>query len=166
MCFDVPFGVMSRQRIFGMKIKARYIISVVFLLCAVGCASGPTYEEYSSAIDPPLPLDGRIYIYRTDAFGAAVQPAVMVNGEEVGKANPKSFFYVDRLAGKYEVSVSTKAARSLSLTLDDGEVKYVRLDVKLGLVVGHIELVLVDKAVGEQELKSMNYTGEQALVAR
>ena len=90
----------------------------------------------------------------------------MVNGEEVGKANPKSFFYVDRLAGKYEVSVSMKAARSLSLTLDDGEVKYVRLDVKLGLVVGHIELVLVDKAVGEQELKSMNYTGEQALVAR
>ena len=148
-----------------MKIKVRYLISVVFLLCAAGCASGPTYEEYSSAIDPPLPLDGRIYIYRTDAFGAAVQPVVMVNGEEVGKANPKSFFYVDRLAGKYEVSASTKAARSLSLTLEEGEVKYIRLDVKLGLFGGQIEPVLVDKAVGEQELKSMNFTGEHAVVA-
>ncbi len=149
-----------------MKIKARYLVSAVFLLCAAGCASGPTYEEYSSAIDPPLPLDGRIYIYRTDALGAAVQPTVMVNGEKVGKANPKSFFYVDRLAGKYEVSASTKAARSLTLTLAEGEVKYVRLDVKMGLVGGHIELVLVDKAVGEQELKLMNYTGEQAVAAR
>jgi hypothetical protein len=149
-----------------MKIKARYLISVVFLLCAAGCASGPTYEEYSSTIEPPLPLDGRIYIYRTTAFGAAVRPTVMVNSEEVGKANPKSFFYVDRLAGKYEVSASTKAEHSLSLTLEEGEVKYVRLDVKMGLFVGHVELVLVDKAVGEQELKSMNYTGEQAFVAR
>ncbi len=149
-----------------MKIKARYLITVEFLLCAAGCASGPTYEEYSSAIDPPLPLDGRIYIYRTDKVGVAVQPAVMVNGEEVGKANPKSFFYVDRLAGKYEVSASIKAERSLSLTLEEGEVKFVRLEVKMGLFVGHIELVLVDKAVGEQELKLMNYTGEQAVAAR
>jgi len=149
-----------------MNIKVRYLISVLFLLCVAGCASGPTYEEYAGEIDPPLPLDGRIYIYRTDALGAAVQPAVMINGEDVGKANPKSFFYVDRLAGKYEVSASSKAARSLILTLADGEVKYVRLDVKMGLVGGHIELVLVDKAVGEQELKLMNYTGQQAVAAR
>ncbi len=149
-----------------MKIKARYLISVVFLLCAAGCASGPTYEEYSSTIEPPLPLDGRIYIYLTTAFGTAVQPAVMVNDEEVGKAIFNSFFYVDRLAGKYEVSASIKAERSLSLTLEDGEVKYVRLDVTLGLFGGHIEPVLVDKAVGEQELQSMNYTGKQAVAAR
>jgi hypothetical protein len=54
----------------------------------------------------------------------------------------------------------------LTLTLEEGEVKYVRLDVKMGLVSGHIELVLVDKAVGEQELKLMNYTGQQAVAAR
>ena len=142
-----------------MKIKARYSISVLFLFFAAGCASGPTYEEYSSTIEPPLPLDGRIYIYLPTAFGAAVQPAVMVNGEEVGKANLKSFFYVDRLAGKYEVSTSVKSEHSLSLTLEEGEVKYVRLDLKTGLFGGHIEPVLVDKAVGEQEMKAMNYTG-------
>ncbi len=148
-----------------MKIKARYLISV-FLLCAAGCASGPTYEEYSGSLDPPLPLDGRIYIYLTTPYGAAVQPAIMVNGEEVGKASLKSFFYIDRLAGKYEISASTKDARSLSLTLKDGEAIYVRLDVKLGLFGGYIEPVLVDRAVGEQELKSMIYTGEQTVAVR
>ena len=149
-----------------MKIKARYLISLVFLICAAGCASGPAYEEYASTIQPPLPLDGRIYIYLTTAFGADVQTAVMVNGEEVGKVNLKSFFYVDRLVGKYEISASTEAEHSLSLTLEDGEVKYVRFDVTLGLFGGHIEPVLVDRAVGEQELKSLNYTGELAVVAR
>ena len=148
-----------------MNIKARTLISGVFLLCAAGCASGPTYEEFSRTIYPPLPLDGRIYIYLTTAFGAAVQPAIMVNGVEVGTASLKSFICLDRLAGKYEVSASTKAERSLSLTLQEGEVKYIRLDVKLGLFGGQIEPVLVDKAVGEQELKSMNFAGEHAVAA-
>lgn len=149
-----------------MKIKARYLISVGFLLCAASCASGPTYEEFSGTIEPPLPLDGRIYIYCTKAADVDFRLTVMVNGEEVGKAKPNSFFYVDRLAGKYEISISTKAERSLSLTLEEGEVAYVRLDAKIGLFGGHVDLVSVDKAVGEQELTSMTYTGEQAVVAR
>ena len=135
------------------------------MLYAASCTSGPTYEKYSGAIEPPLPLDGRIYIYCTAASGADFLPTVIVNGEEVGKAKPNSFFYVDRLAGKYEISLSTKAERSMSLTLGDGEMKYVRLDVKTGLFVGRVDLVSVDKAVGEQEMKWMTYTGEQAVAA-
>ena len=149
-----------------MNIGARYLISAGFLLCAASCALGPTYEEFSGAIEPPLPLDGRIYIYCAPASGADFRLSVMVNGEEVGKAKPNSFFYVDRLAGKYEISIPTKGERNLSLTLEEGEVKYVRLDVKIGLFVGQVDLVSVDKAVGEQELKSMTYTGDQAVVAR
>lgn len=149
-----------------MKIKARFLISIVFLMFLVGCVSGPTYEEYSSTIDPPLPLDGRIYIYRTNVVGASVQPSVILNGENVGKANLKSFFYVDCLAGKYVISTSPKAEQSLSLTLEEGDVKYVRIDVFLGFFGGHTEPVLVEPSIAEQELKSMNYTGEQAVAAR
>lgn len=47
---------------------------------------------------------GRIYVYRTAAFGAAVQPKVRLNEEVIGKAVPKGFFYVDRPIGEYTLS--------------------------------------------------------------
>lgn len=144
----------------------RSLISAVFLLCVAGCASGPTYEELSSTISPPLPLDGRIYFYSATSSYTDFRFAVTVDGEDVGKVKPNSFIYVDRLAGSYEISLPANPERKLSLTLQDSEVKYVRLDVKTGLFGGDVNLVPVDPAIGEQELKSTTYTGQQAVVAR
>ncbi len=137
----------------------------MFSILVAGCVSAPAYEEFASIVSPPLPLDGRIYFYRTSALGAAMQPAVKVDGEEVGNATPNGFFYVDRLAGSHEVSLSTRAEETLSVTLGDGEVKYVRFDVKMAIFTGHIEPVLVDRAIGEEELKKMLYIGEQTFAA-
>ena len=103
--------------------------------------------------------NGRIYLYRKTAFGAAVQPAVRINGEEVGKAKPKGFFYVDLPPGAYDISASTEAERNLNLTLDAGEEKYVRLEIKMGAFVGHVKPVMVDKEIGIEELKKMKYIG-------
>ncbi len=148
-----------------MNILIRVLVSVMFSILVAGCVSAPSYEEFASIVSPPLPLDGRIYFYRTSALGAAMQPVVKVDGEEVGKATPSGFFYVDRLAGSHEVSLSTKVEETLSVTLGDGEVKYVRFDVKMAVFVGHIEPVLVDRAIGEEELKEMLYVGEQTFAA-
>jgi hypothetical protein len=149
-----------------MKLEIRYLVAWLFLLCTAGCASGPSYEQHVNTIQPPLPLDGRIYFYRTSSLGTGVQPSVSVNGEVVGTAGPKSFFFVDRPAGRYQVSTATGAEQSLSLTLDDGEVKFVRIEEKMGLFAGQIKLIPVDKNVGEQELRSTNYTVEPVFAAR
>jgi len=124
-----------------------------------GCASGPSYQEQASKILSVNPAEGRIYIYRKSALGAAVQPAIRINGEEVGKAKPKGFFYVDLTPGTYDISASTEAERNLNMTLSAGEEKYVRLEVKMGGFVGHIKPVLVDTEVGMEELQKMKYTG-------
>jgi len=52
---------------------------------------------------PPVGQDlGRVFFYRTSILGAAIQPDVKLNGEKVGSAKPKGFFYVDRPAGAYK----------------------------------------------------------------
>ncbi len=142
-----------------MKTSVRLVCFAAVALMA-GCASGPSFQEHASTMEPVSAELGRIYLYRTTALGAAVQPAVRVNGEVVGKASPKGFFYVDREPGTYEISASTEAERSLSLTLDAGEEKYVRLEMKMGLFVGHVKPVLVDTDEGREELAKMKYTGE------
>ena len=89
----------------------------------------------------------------------AVQPEVKINGEVVGKATPNGYFYVDRKPGTYEVTTTTEVERKLSLNLDKDQTRFVRLNISLGFVVGHVYPELVDNNVGEKELQDCHYTG-------
>jgi hypothetical protein len=129
-------------------------------LCLVGCASGPRYSEINSKFTEPSAGSGRIFIYRTTVFGAAIQPSVKINDQVVGSAVPQGFFYVDRPAGSYKISTSTEVKRDLSLTLDDGQTRYVQLVISMGFVAGHVSPELVENAKGEKDIRSLHYTGE------
>ncbi len=144
-----------------MKSRSYLVVFSLFILALTGCASGPTYNEYASSIKSATSDNGRIYLYRTTALGAAVQPSIRLNGEIIGKAQPQGFFYVDRPAGQYEISASTEAKRSLSFNLDAGDEKYVRLEMKMGFFAGHVKPVLVDTGVGKEEIKKTKYIGTQ-----
>jgi len=142
-----------------MNVLSRCLATVTVGLLA-GCASGPSYQEVAQNIPALEPDVGRIYLYRVTAMGFAVQPAVRVDGEPVGKAVPRGFFYVDRPAGSYEISARTEAERDLTVMLDAGEEKYVRLEMKMGVMAGHVKPVLVDPAVGREEMQKTSYVGE------
>lgn len=139
------------------------IITLLFIAsCAAlmtGCASGPRFNDVKATFPAVEPDTGRIYFYRDSAAGAAVQPSVKLNDERVGVAKPKGFFYVDRAPGTYEVSTTTEVKRSLSLTLDKGETRYVRFNIAIGFFVGHVYPELVENNVGEQEISNCKYIG-------
>src|SRR5690242_17447143 len=130
----------------------RYCLIGLAALLA-GCATGPKYAQVRNTIPALSPEQGRIFIYRTTALGAAVQPDVKLNGEKVGSAKPKGFFYVDRPPGSYQISTSTEVKRTLSLTLDKAQTRYVRLNMAWGFFVGHCFPELVEPDQGEKELE-------------
>ncbi|MCG6537401.1 MAG: DUF2846 domain-containing protein [Syntrophales bacterium LBB04] len=99
-------------------------------------------------------------MYRTTILGAAVQPEVKLNGEVIGRAVPNGFFYVDKPRGNYEIMTSTEVDRKLSLTLDPGQTRYVRLNIAMGFFVGHVYPELVDLDVGKSEIQDCRYTGK------
>ena len=125
-----------------------------------GCASGPTYESYKANIPSVNPEKGRIYFYRTAVLGAAVQPAVRVNGTEVGKSTPQGFFYYDCDPGEYVVETSTEVTRRLTMLVAKGQERYVRLNISMGFMVGHVYPELVEDAVGAREIQGCKYTGK------
>ncbi|HYM17946.1 MAG TPA: DUF2846 domain-containing protein [Micropepsaceae bacterium] len=130
-------------------------------LFLAGCAtSGPTFMEMQTSSKPIAANSGRIYVYRTSALGAALQPSVKLDGMTVGDAVPEGYFFVDRPAGTYKLSTATEVDRTVSLTLNSGEVRYVRLDVSFGFFVGHISPVLVDTAEAEKEIQKLHFTGK------
>ncbi|MBI3414508.1 MAG: DUF2846 domain-containing protein [Verrucomicrobia bacterium] len=141
------------------------LIGVVFIACfailMTGCATGPKFSALKSSIPPVSQVKGRIYFYRTAVLGAAIQPKVKLNGETIGTAKPKGFFYVDRDPGNYEVETTTEVKRKLSLTLDKGMVRYVRLNIAMGFFAGHVYPELVEDATGEKEIAKCSQTGRK-----
>lgn len=142
-----------------MKTLAKITFLLICLSFIGGCASGPTYLEMAPSIKE-LPQDtGRIYFYRTTAFGAALQPEVKLNNEVVGKATAQGFFYTDKEPGKYEIMTSTEVDRKLSCLLEAGQTRYIRFGVSMGFFVGHVYPELVSKEEGEEEIKECKFTG-------
>jgi hypothetical protein len=146
-----------------MQIRVIAAIAVLASLMLSACAtSGPTFGEMGAKLAPAQPEMGRIYFYRTSMLGAAVQPAVRLNGEKVGTAVPNGFFYVDRPAGSYQVATETEVEKKLTFTLEAGQVRYVRLNVSMGFFVGHVYGELVDDAKGRSEMTGTRYVGAGA----
>src|SRR5438270_464195 len=118
-----------------------FLTSLVLLQ---GCASGPGYSEMANTI-PAVPADkGRIYVYRPSMLGAAIQPAVRLDGVEVGTAKSHGFFYVDTAPGSHFLETTTEVSRRLTFMLDKGQTRYVKLSVSMGFAVGHVYPELVE----------------------
>jgi len=140
---------------------AKTAIAGLCLMVLAACASGPKFSEVQENLAARPADSGRIYVYRTAIIGAGVQPAVKLNGEVIGSAVPQGFFYVDRPAGTYEISTSTEVTRNLSLTLEPGQTRYVRLGISLGFVVGHVYPELVEDTVGSAEIQGCHYVASK-----
>ena len=144
-----------------MKVIKQIILFSIMGMLMMSCAtSGPMYSEMVDSTPPLTSANGRVYIYRTSALGAAIQPAVELDGGVVGKAVPMGFFYVDCAAGNHRIATSTEVERELTFSLDEGQTRYVRLDVSMGFFVGHVYPNLVEQEKAISEIDSCHYVGE------
>jgi len=144
----------------SLKTAAKLLAAGIVLLVLAACASGPQFSQMQAGLRAVSADQGRIFIYRSTALGAAIQPSVKVNGDVVGSAVPRGFFYVDRPPGDYEITTTTEVTRTLSLKLEAGQTRYVRLGASFGFFVGHIYPELVDDAVGASEIQDLHYIGK------
>jgi len=131
------------------------------LFMITGCASGPKFSEYAKTVPKVKQGEGRIWFYRPSGMGAAIQPAVMLNEQKVGIAQPKGFFYVDRPAGAYEVKCKTEWSHKCNFTLAPQDTKYVRLNMMLGLFVGHVLPREVPEQVALKQMQPLHLMNNQ-----
>ncbi len=132
---------------FMKNLLKTFALAVGLAVFAVGCASGPKFSEYRASVSPPADGNGRIWFYRPSALGAAVQPDVKLDGTKVGTAVPHGFFHVDTPPGVHEVSASTEWTHKASLNVTTNADNYVKLEMMIGLFVGHV----IPKEIPEAE---------------
>ena len=150
-----------RNNLAPLCLLGRFLFAAVLALAITGCASGPRFSAMHSSEAPIPPGDGRVYIYRPSAFGAAVQPHVMLNGEAVCRAVPHGYIYVDRPAGHYEIVTTTEVKRTLNFSLAPGQVRYVRLDISMGFAVGRVAAELMDDQLGAKQIRGCHFMSGQ-----
>ncbi len=136
------------------------VMACMVMLLLTACAtSGPSFTQTQATATPIAADSGRIFFYRPSSImGAAVQPSIKLNGVVVGSSIPGGYFFVDRPAGSYKVSTTTEVERDLSLTLEVGQTRYVRTDVSMGFMAGHVSPELVDADKALKEIKDCHLT--------
>ena len=152
----------GRKMHFHVRNFVRAAILCAGLPLLAGCATGPTFAELHAG-EPTVATDSaRIYFYREASMvGSAVQPSVYVNGVVVGSAIPGGYFYIDRPAGEYDISTTTEKVESIKTNIVPGDVRYVRLDIGMGLVVGHILPTLVMPEQGAAEIVNCHFVADK-----
>ena len=144
-----------------MKVVKQIVLFSIIGLLMVSCAtSGAKYSEMVDSTPPISDAKARVYIYRSTALGAAVQPNVLLDGSVVGKAVPNGFFYVDCEPGNHRVATTTEVERELTFSLDEGQTRYVRLDISMGFFVGHVYPNLIEPEKAKSEIEDCRYIGE------
>jgi hypothetical protein len=134
------------------------LVATMAFSTLVSCATGARFADSRPQLVANDHSLGRIFFYRPSPLGAAIRPAVRLNGEVVGKAISKGFFFVDRPPGQYEVVTQTEVTRKVSFVLEPGQTRFIRLSVSLGFFVGHVYGELVDEEVGLSEIKKCKHT--------
>ena len=141
----------------------RCCIGIVLIVSSIlaGCAAtGTKYTEMESSFPSIEAGMGRIFFYRPGKmWGAAIRPKVWLNGEVIGESTPGGFFYVDDKPGDYQVSLTSELEKSLTFTLDEGQTRYVRLSVGMGVVVYRVYPELKDESEALPELQTLSYIG-------
>jgi hypothetical protein len=124
-----------------------------------GCASGPRFSETQVNQRPVAEGQGRVYFYRSQTLGAAVQPNIYLNGQKIGVCEPDGVFFKDLPQGKYEATVGTEVTHKLTFVVNTGEEKFVKCYLTMGFFVGQPHLELVDSQTARSEIQSLSFTG-------
>ncbi|HVZ65475.1 MAG TPA: DUF2846 domain-containing protein [Lacunisphaera sp.] len=142
-----------------MKKMTCLVMIGIGLALLQGCASGPNTAEAKGTVPALAAGQGRIYFYRTSMTGLAAQPGIQFDGQQVGKAAAGEYFYVDAAPGDHKIVTGTADDQQLSVQLEPGQTRYVRLDITLKFSAGHIDPELVDNAAGEKEIAGCKLSG-------
>lgn len=147
------------------KFRSIGTASSFFIACLIvflsGCAAtGTKGGEMQSELDTVGQNQGRIFFYRSASLvGAAIRPNISLNGAVVGESQPGGFFYVDVEPGIHEATARTEVLATLMIPIKAGEKRYVRSSIHFGVLIGRVELALIDAAQAQAELGTLSFTG-------
>jgi hypothetical protein len=151
----------ASTRIFLAASHAVVLLAALLALLTAGCAATGTPASQMLDQLATVPANtGRIVFYREDTIvGAAIQPGIHLDGALVGESKPGGFFFSDVVPGTHRVSARTEVETAVSVTVGDGQTRYLRSAITIGVLAGHVQFTMVREDEARRQLPSMRFTG-------
>jgi hypothetical protein len=132
------------------------LILAVAASALAGCAR-PGYDNTEMKYANLPAGQGRIYVYQPSSPGDPVtgSPYVLINGWKAGRSGPGDFFFVNRPAGQYAVTIDYNDSPPLKFDLAPGQTRYVRVNKGGSRLTFNEE----PKDKAEAEMATMSYHG-------
>jgi len=133
------------------------------LLMMGACASVPlaSPEMDMKAKKMTAPKDkALVYLYRNEAFGAALKLSVNVDGKYIGQTASKTYFMWLLPPGKHELTSVAENTSKVNLDAKAGQTYYIWQEVKMWMWSGRSNLQLVDKDTGRKGVEESSLIAE------
>ncbi len=141
------------------RLAQHLFVAALALALLSGCAVGPKLNELHAEPPGAEPGQARIYFYRPiDAFLIARETEVVINDERIGLTVSGAVFYRDALPGRYRIHTVDDEISVVYLSLEAGDVAYIRAQSQLGSIGFGIGTVLVTPEVGRAEAEGLVLT--------
>lgn len=136
----------------------KWALGLTVALQLVGCASVNMAEPQQDAAAKQFKVAANqagVYIYRNEAFGAAVKMDVSINGQEVGQTVANTYIFKAVPPGKTVLSSKAENTDTLEIDTKPGALYYIWQEVKMGVLYARNKLHQVSE---EQGRKGVNET--------
>lgn len=117
-----------------------------------GCASvkmASQSEDAKAKTFATNPQKANVYVYRNELLGGAYSMPIELDGKEIGKTGPKTYFVLGLEPGSHTLVSKAENDSLLNVITEAGKNYYVWQEVKMGLLFFRSKLQLMSEAEGQ-----------------
>lgn len=140
----------------------RLTVAISFFFVAPSAAQEPSQTSPAAALPTPTSSpSGKIVLYRSSAItGAALGCPIRYKGREVVELGRGKYAEWPVPPGRY---ILTNRTSAIEVTVDPGETRYVRCQIKTGMLTGRADLQIIDEESfsehkADYEMKEVAFT--------
>lgn len=127
--------------------RAIMVAAAALAVAGVAPAVAKDKEEAAPIVIPaPVAGTGQIVFFRPGGMGFALGCSVNENGQKISSLGAGRYFVLRTTPGRHEYTVKSEAKDTLALEVEEGETKFAKCKIKMGIVAGRPDLAPADEA--------------------
>lgn len=126
----------------------KFALTLAAAMVAAGLSAPAIAKEAAAPIAIPAPAagTGQIVFFRPGGMGFAMGCSVNENGAKISSLGAGRYFVLRTTPGRHEYTVKSEAKDTLALEVEEGETKFAKCKIKMGIMAGRPDLAPADEA--------------------